>query len=116
MRTRPKDLGTAMETRIVRAAQDAGLVAERIAEGGANDLGDVRIYAEAEWVIEAKDRMQLNIHQTLERALAKSQTPHTAVVWRRMVRKAGNTNRTQDGPVVVAMTLDTFLELLGGPR
>lgn len=35
MRTRPKDLGTRMETRIVRAAQDAGLVAERIAEGGA---------------------------------------------------------------------------------
>jgi hypothetical protein len=24
----------------------------------------------------------------------------------------GNTNRTQDGPVIVALTLDRFLELL----
>lgn len=114
MRTRPKDLGTAQETRIVRAAQDAGLVAERIAEGGPNDIGDVRIYAEAEWVIEAKDRTQMNVHQALEKALTKSGTPHTAVCWRRMVRKPGNTNRTQDGPVVVAMTLDAFLGLLKG--
>lgn len=112
MKTRPKDLGTAHETRIVRAAQDAGLVAERIAEGGAADRGDVRILTDHEWVIEAKDRQNLNIHQALAKAAQKAQTGRVAVVWRRMVRRPGNTNRTQDGPIVVALTLEAYLELL----
>ena len=114
MRTRPKDLGTAHETRIVRAAQDAGLVAERLPEGGIHDRGDVRVFAEHEWTLECKDRQQLNIHRTLEAALTKSADPHTAVVWRRMTRPAGNQRRVQDGPIIVAVTLDAFLELLGG--
>lgn len=116
MKSRPKDLGTAHETRIVRACHDAGLVAERIAEGGAYDVGDVRIYAEHEWVIEAKDRMALNIHQALAKARSKAGGLPTAVVWRKTVRKDGNTNRTQDGPIVVALALEDFLELLGGAR
>ena len=116
MRTSPKQLGTAHETRIVRAAQNAGLVAERIAEGGVHDLGDVRIFADQEWIIECKDRERLNVHQTLEKAQAKAGTPWVAVVWRRMTRKAGNERRTQDGPIVVAVDLERFLELLGGER
>lgn len=114
LRTRPKDLGTKHETRIVNAAQDAGLIAERIAEGGQYDIGDVRIWAEDEWILEAKDRERLNVHQALENAQLKSGTTRTAVVWRRMVRKPGNTNRTQDGPIVVALDLDSFLRLLKG--
>ena len=112
MRTRPKQLGTAFETRTVRRAQDKGLVAERIAEGGAQDLGDVRVYTDPEWVLECKDRQQLNVHQALEKAQLKSGTRRTAVVWRRMVRKKGNTNRTQQGPIVAVVELDVFLELL----
>lgn len=112
MRSRPKDLGTAQETRVVRAAQQKGLIAERLAEGGAQDRGDVRILTDHEWIVEVKDRERLNIHQSLEKALAKSGTPDTAVVWRRMHRKPGNSNRTQDGPVVVALTLERFLGLL----
>lgn len=114
MRTRSKDLGTKMETRIVDACQAAGLIAERLAEGGAHDRGDVRLYADEEWTLEVKDQMALNVPRALEKALQKSGTPDTALVYRKMVRKDGNTNRTQDGPVVVAMTLDRFLELLGG--
>lgn len=114
MRTKPKDLGTAFETRIVRRAQDHGLVAERLAEGGAYDRGDVRILTDCEWVLECKDRMQLNIHDTVEKAILKAGTRNTVVVWRRMARKPGNSNRTQVGPVVVALELDRFLELLGG--
>ena len=112
MRSRPKDLGTKAETRIVRACQNAGLIAERIAEGGSLDIGDIRVYAEHEWTLESKDRMQLNVHQALDKAIRKSGNPRTAVVWRRMVRKPGNTNRTQDGPVVVALTFDAFIDLL----
>lgn len=113
MRTRPKDLGTRTETYVVRAAQNAGLIAERLAEGAVNDRGDVRIYTDTEWIIEVKHRMNLNVPQALEKALLKSGTLDTAVVWRKMARKTGNTNRTQDGPIIVAITLDRFLELLG---
>lgn len=112
MRTRSKDLGTRFETFVVRQAQAAGLIAERLAEGGAQDRGDVRVLTDTEWVLECKDRERLNIHQALEKALAKSATPDTAVAWRRFYRKKGNTNRTQDGPVIVAVTLERFLELL----
>lgn len=112
MRTRPKDLGTRMESFTVRRAQQIGLIAERLAEGGSADRGDVRILTDIEWVGECKDRMSLNLPRALEKALLKSGTLNTFVVWRKMRRVDGNTNRTQDGPVIVAITLDRFLELL----
>ena len=109
MRTRPKDLGTRMETAVVRNAQDRGLIAERLAEGGAYDRGDIRILTDVEWVGEVKDRMSLNVPRAVEHALAKAKTPDTFLVYRKMVRREGYQNRTQDGPVVVALTLDRFL-------
>lgn len=112
LKTSPKSLGTRQETTVVNQALDAGLIAERLAEGGAKDLGDVRISTDTDWIGEVKHRERLNIHRELDKALAKSGTPDTFVVWRRSVRKKGNVNRTQDGPVVVALTLDRFLELL----
>lgn len=114
MRSRPKALGTALETFVVRRAQDRGLVAERLAEGGPADRGDVRIYTDTEWVVEVKDRMNLNVPRALAKALRKSGTLDTALVYRKMVRKEGNINRTQDGPIIVAVTLDRYFELLGG--
>ncbi len=112
MKTSPKALGTRQETATVQAAADAGLQAMRLPEGGQYDRGDIVIYTNHEWVGEIKNRMQLNIHQTLEKALEKSGTPDTFVVWRRMARKPDATNRHQDGPIIVALTLNRFLELL----
>lgn len=112
MRTRPKDLGTRLESFVVRAAQDHGLIAERLAEGAVNDRGDVRILTDEEWIIECKDRMSLNVPRALEKAILKSGTPDTALVYRKMKRKDGNTNRTQDGPLIVAVQLTRYLELL----
>jgi len=112
MKTRPKDAGTRFETTTVRSAQDAGLIAERLPEAGTNDLGDIRITTDLEWIGECKDRMSLNIPQALEKALTKSGTPNTFLVYRKMIRKPGNQNRTQDGPTIVALTLDRFLQLL----
>lgn len=43
MVNKPKQAGTAWETEFVRRAQDAGLVADRLAEGGSFDPGDVWI-------------------------------------------------------------------------
>ncbi len=112
VKTKPKDLGTRRESAVVKKAQDMGLIAERLAEGGAQDRGDVRILTDTEWVVEVKDQMALNVPRALEKALAKSGTPDTALVYRKMMRKPGNSNRTQDGPVVVALTLERFLGLL----
>lgn len=112
MKTRPKDLGTWLETAVVRNAQDRGLIAERLSEGGRYDRGDLRILTDTEWIGETKNRMNLNVPRAVEQALAKSKTPDTFVVWRKMARANGNTNRSQDGPVIVALTLDRFLELL----
>ena len=112
MKTSPKALGTAQETATVTAAAAAGLQTMRLPEGGQYDRGDIVIYTNHEWVGEIKHRLALNIHQTLEKAITKSGTPDTFVVWRRSVRDPGKTNRHQDGPIIVALTLDRFLELL----
>ncbi len=112
MKTSPKALGTRQEPATVTAAADHGLQAMRLPEGGAYDRGDIVIYTNHEWVGEVKHRLALNIHQTLEKALEKSGTPDTFVVWRRSVRDPGKTNRHQDGPIIVALTLNRFLELL----
>lgn len=115
MGNKPKAQGTAWESATVAASQAFGLEAERLAEGGMNDLGDVRIYTPAgDWIIEAKHRTALNIHETLEKAIRKSGTPNTAVHWKRSARKKGNTNRTQVGVPIVAITYERFLELIGG--
>lgn len=113
---KPKNQGTAWESAIVAAAQAFGIPAERIAEGGVNDLGDVRILTDdgTVWIVEAKHRNALNIHDTLNKAIAKSGTRNTAVIWKRSVRKKGNKRRTQVGVPVVAMEVETFLRLLGG--
>ena len=112
MKTRPKDLGTAKETADVKAAQARGLMAERLAEGGAYDRGDIRILTDHEWIGECKARSNLNLHQTLARAIVKSGTRHTFVSWKRLVRVDGSARRVAAGPDLVAMTYDTFLDLL----
>ncbi len=112
MKTSPKALGTRQETATVNTAHDHGLIAGRLPEGGQYDQGDIYILTDYEWIGEVKDRMQLNIPQTLEKALVKSDTPNTFVVWRKMTRTKDHINRHQDGPIIVALTLDRFLELL----
>lgn len=114
MRTRPKDLGTRLESFVVHRAQDRGLIAERLPEGAINDRGDIRIITDREWIGECKDRMSLNLPQAVAKAILKAGSLDTFVVWRKMKRKDGNTNRTQDGPIIVAITLERYLELLKG--
>ena len=117
MVNKPKNQGTRYESTIVTLAKVYGLEAERIAEGGSLDLGDIRIYTpDGDWIIEAKHRANLNIHQTVDKANAKAYPRRVAVFWKRSVRKKGNTNRTPAGPDIVAMRIDTFLEAIGGTR
>jgi len=112
VKTKPKNLGTQLETWTVRKAQTHNLTAERLPEGGTNDRGDIRIQTNIEWIGECKNRTNLNIHQELTKAIKKAGHPHTFIVWKRLTRKPGNTNRTQPGPPIIALTVETFLQLL----
>lgn len=110
--SKQKAQGTAFETLVANILQDHGLIAERIAEGGINDRGDVRVFTDYEWILECKHRTNLNAHQTLEKTIQKAGTADAALVWKKSVRKPGNTNRTQEGPIMVSLSLDRFARLL----
>ncbi len=117
MVNKPKAAGTREETWIVNTLQDAGFAAERLAEGGMHDLGDILIRGTwHELVVEAKARERLTIHSEVAKAKRKAGYLKSVVIWKRLVRKPGASRRTPvDGETrVVAMDLDTFLWLLGG--
>lgn len=112
---RPRKQGTALETLVATRAQLAGLASRRLAEGGRKDEGDVEIVTAdgRRWVVEAKARAALNLHDTYCRARTKAPTgAGVAVVWKRLLRKDGNARRSAAGPILVAVPLDDWLALL----
>lgn len=86
---KPKAQGTRWETELVQKAQAAGLLADRMPEGGMNDAGDV-------WIGDTPFPSGDDI---------------AVVAWHRLI-DTGNTRRAPDGvPSVVVMTLDDFLKI-----
>jgi Holliday junction resolvase len=115
MVNKAKKQGTNYETNIVnRLNQIQNFKAQRFAEGGSNDLGDVQLFInDEEFFIEAKSRQNLNLHQTLDKAINKSGDLNTLVFWKKLKRKSNNERRTNDGvPEVVSMSYDLFVKLL----
>jgi Holliday junction resolvase len=115
MVNKAKRQGTNYETNIVnRLNQIKNFKAQRFAEGGSNDLGDVQLFInDEEFFIEAKSRQNLNLHQTLDKAINKSGDLNTLVFWKKLKRKSNNERRTNDGvPEVVSMSYDLFVKLL----
>lgn len=112
MANRPKQQGTAFESWLVGRCVDAGLVAERIAEAGIHDIGDIRIHlAHETWIVEAKARQNLPLHRTLHQARKKAAPHPAAVAWRRLLPTWRR--RQPDGErIIVAITLDDFLQLI----
>lgn len=111
--SKPKRQGTAWETAIVKAAHAYGIPARRLAEEGSNDPGDIQLGDT--WILEARHRQNMNIHEALAKAKRKSPLPNTAVVWKRMKRKKpGQQRRRSAGPPIVAIDLPTFLQLISG--
>lgn len=111
-----KKQGTAHESWLVNQLTDRGIKASRLPEGGALDEGDVEAYILGKrWVFEAKARTNLNVQQTLGKARAKAGglTP-VAVVWKRLVKVAGFTNRQpiEGERVVVSLSLEDFLNII----
>ena len=73
MVNKAKKQGTTYETNIVnRLNKNNNFKSQRFAEGGSKDLGDVQLFVDdEEYFIEAKSRQNLNIHQSLDKAIEK---------------------------------------------
>tara|TARA_B100001094_G_scaffold196292_1_gene190218 strand:- start:1992 stop:2348 length:357 start_codon:yes stop_codon:yes gene_type:complete len=115
MVNKAKKQGTNYETNIVnRLNKVNNFKAQRFAEGGSNDLGDIQLFIEdEEFFIEAKSRQNLNLHQTLDKAINKSGELNTFVFWKKLKRKTNNERRTNDGvPEVISMSYELFVKLL----
>lgn len=115
MVNKAKKQGTNYETNIVnRLNKIDNFKAQRFAEGGSNDLGDIQLFIdEEEFFIEAKSRQNLNLHQTLDKAINKSGDINTLVFWKKLKRKSNNERRSNDGvPEVISMSYELFVKLL----
>jgi hypothetical protein len=113
-----KSQGTSWESEVVKDAKALEMDACRIAEGGSEDEGDVEIQADTRWLVECKARQNLNIQETLAKAIAKGkQQGHTgpvAVVWKRLVKVAGNSKRTPVAGIraVAIVEYELWLDIL----
>tara|TARA_E500000331_G_C16949551_1_gene579880 strand:- start:312 stop:665 length:354 start_codon:yes stop_codon:yes gene_type:complete len=115
MVNKAKKQGTNYETNIVnRLNKQDNFKSQRFAEGGSNDLGDVQLFVKnEEYFIEAKSRQNLNLHQSLGKAIDKSGNVNTILFWKKLKRKGSNKRRTNDGmPEVVTMSYELFVKLL----
>ena len=105
---RPKDIGTARETWLVKKARAAGLKARRAPNNAKAE--DVLItVAGRELVHEVKDRAALSLHQVLKDTVAEHGET-AAVMWHR--KKKSGAKRVPAGPTLVAVTVDRYIELL----
>ncbi len=115
MVNKAKKQGTTYESNIVnRLNQESNFKSQRFAEGGSKDLGDIQLFVgDEEYFIEAKSRQNLNIHQSLSKAIDKSGNKNTLLFWKKLKKKEGNARRSNDGIAeVVTMSYDLFIKLL----
>lgn len=115
MANKKRAQSTRFESLLVTMFRGAGFTSRRLAEGGRHDEGDVEVIAGSRrWVVEVKaaERLKGGIHGVLAHATGKADDP-AVVIWKRLVRKDGNTRRSSSGePVTVSMTLAEFVRLL----
>jgi len=113
--SKAKAQGTTHESWIVKALEAAGIIARRLAEGGADDEGDVEADINGErWILEGKARQTLNVQATLGKARRKAGGLRVAVVWKRLVKVAGYQNRqpVEGERMVVILSWDDFMSLV----
>lgn len=113
--SKPKAQGTRHESWIVNDLGTHDIPARRLAEGGSDDEGDVEAHLAGErWILEGKARQNLNVQQTLGKARRKASGAPVAVVWKRLVKKAGLSVRqpVEGERVVVVLGWDDFVGLV----
>ena len=119
MVNKAKKQGTTYETNIVnRLNKEIDFKAQRFAEGGSNDLGDIQLFVgDEEFFIEAKSRQNLNAHQSLDKAISKSGSKNTILFWKKLKKTEGNTRRSSDGiPEIVSMSYELFIKLINNAK
>jgi hypothetical protein len=114
--SKAKAQGTSHESWIVKALQAVGITSRRLAEGGSEDEGDVEATIQGtRWVLEGKATQTLNVQKILGKARRKAggSTP-VAVVWKRLVKVSGYTNRqpVEGERIVVVLGWEDFLTLV----
>ena len=106
--SKQKQQGTKLETFVAKMIDG-----ERIAEGGMNDKGDVKfVWNGNEFFVECKARQSLNVTRELAKAIKKSKSNFTALVWKRSVKTSGQRRQPDGVPIIVCLTLDTFIEIV----
>jgi Holliday junction resolvase len=114
--SKPKAQGTRHESWIVKELDAVGITARRLAEGGSEDEGDVEAsFNGTRWVLEGKATQNLNVQKILGKARRKAGgTTPVAVVWKRLVKVAGLTNRqpVEGERTVVILSWDDFINLI----
>jgi len=119
--SKQKKQGTTHESWIVNELTSHQHPANRIAEGGSQDEGDVEATIAGEkWVLEGKARSNLNIQEALGKARSKASAANggqqipVAVVWKRLVRVPGLQVRqpVEGERVVVILGWDDYLSLV----
>lgn len=106
--SKQKQQGTKLETFVAKM-----LNGSRIAEGGKNDKGDVLFnWNGIDFYVECKARQSLNVTRELAKSIRKSKSQFTALVWKRLVKTNGSRRQPDGVPIVVCLTLDTFLEIV----
>jgi len=113
--SKAKAQGTTHESWIVNQFIALGFPSRRIAEGGMADEGDVEVTIDGtRWILEGKATQNLNVQAILGKARRKAGGSPVAVVWKRLVKVAGMTNRQPvDGErVVVILSWDDYISLI----
>lgn len=112
-----KKQGTTEERRQLNLLRHAGFPGQRLAEGGSNDEGDLKIeVGTTHIIVESKHRDRLPIHEAVQKAEAKAFPYESVIWWKRTTLKKGNKQRSQVGEPIVCMSEGFFLELLWALR
>ena len=109
---KPKQQGTRLETFVAKL-----LGGERLPEGGKYDRGDVVFkWNGTDFFVECKARQSLNVTRELAKAIKKSKTDFTALIWKRLVKGDGKKRQPDGVPIIVCVPLETFCELIESRR
>jgi len=65
-----------------------------------------------DFYVECKARQSLNVTRELAKSIRKSKSQFTALIWKRLVKSDGSRRQPDGVPIVVCLTLDTFIEIV----
>lgn len=107
----PKQKGTKRETAVVAAHEELGLVAHRDENNSKTSDVIVRPRGLRPIRLEVKDRQNLNAHKLMRGMAATYPGEFIGLWWHRTSRKNGNSRLSPDGPDLIHLPVDQWLQL-----